>query len=170
MRSTYHEDFVDLFHRHFDRLFRYIHRLCGEKELAADIAQDAFLRLYRRGSPPDSPEAWLITVGTNLLRNARSGASRRHRLLEWARTRDGLPEAWRAAPPDADLEPGDRVRSALARMPERERCLLLLRAEGYRYRDMAAVLGVHDASVGTLLARAKKMFREFYEETIDAPR
>jgi RNA polymerase sigma-70 factor (ECF subfamily) len=55
-------------------------------------------------------------------------------------------------------------------MPERERSLLLLRAEGYSYRDMAAALDLNEASVGTLLARAKKMFREFYEETIDAPR
>jgi DNA-directed RNA polymerase specialized sigma24 family protein len=34
---------------------------------------------------------------------------------------------------------------------------------------MAAVLGLHEASVGTLLARAKRAFRQAYEGNADAP-
>ncbi len=57
-----------------------------------------------------------------------------------------------------------KVREALDRLSLRERELLLLRAEGYSYRDLAAVLELHEASVGTLLARAKRAFEDAYEE------
>jgi DNA-directed RNA polymerase specialized sigma24 family protein len=39
---------------------------------------------------------------------------------------------------------------------------LLLRAEGYSYRDIATALDLNEASVGTLLARAVRAFRESY--------
>jgi RNA polymerase sigma-70 factor (ECF subfamily) len=54
-------------------------------------------------------------------------------------------------------------------MPERERHMLLLRAEGLSYRDIAAVLLMNPASVGVLLARARRAFRKIYEESSDAP-
>jgi DNA-directed RNA polymerase specialized sigma24 family protein len=61
------------------------------------------------------------------------------------------------------------VRSVLDRMTERERHLLLLRAEGYSYRDIAAALQLNEASVGVLLARAKRAFRDSYEDAFHAP-
>ncbi len=105
----------------------------------------------------------------NLLRNAKSAEGTRRRLLTPARAEQvhGDP------PPPADqamagAEVRQRVRSALDRMPERERRLLLLRAEGYSYRDIAAALELNEASVGVLLARAKQAFRDLYEDTRDA--
>ena len=62
-----------------------------------------------------------------------------------------------------------KVREALSRLSLRERELLLLRAEGYSYRDLAAVLELNQASVGTLLARAKRTFEKVYEEVEHAP-
>ena len=51
---SYATEFERLFGEYHARLFGYIHRLCGEPDLAADIVQEAFVRLYRRGSAPDS--------------------------------------------------------------------------------------------------------------------
>jgi RNA polymerase sigma-70 factor (ECF subfamily) len=159
-----HDRFVELFDAHFQRLYRYLDRLSGEPELAADLAQEAFVRLYQRGSFPERPEAWLITVATNLFRNARTQRVTRSRLLTPARG-----EAVLADPPPAPshaVEQTDsqrRVRRAIDGLPEREQQLLLLRAEGYSYREIAAVLELQEASVGTLLARAKQAFRELYE-------
>jgi RNA polymerase sigma-70 factor (ECF subfamily) len=45
---------------------------------------------------------------------------------------------------------------------------LLLRAEGYSYKEIAEALMIQEASVGTLLARAKRAFRELYEDQADA--
>jgi RNA polymerase sigma factor (sigma-70 family) len=53
-----------------------------------------------------------------------------------------------------------RVRRALDALPERERRMLLLRYEGFSYREIGNVLAIHEGSVGTLLARAKAAFRQ----------
>lgn len=127
------------------------------------------MRLYRRGSVPDSPEAWLVSVAMNLFRNARSQVARRRRLLAGAPVAPGHGDA--PARPDERLEADldrHRVRTALDRLPERDRKMLLLQAEGYRYRDIATVLGLNERSVGTLLARARERFRAAYGERIDA--
>ncbi|HEX6059888.1 MAG TPA: sigma-70 family RNA polymerase sigma factor [Gemmatimonadaceae bacterium] len=163
MTSSFDARFAELFGAHFDRLYRYLDRLSGEPELAADLAQEAFVKLYARGSLPDQPEAWLISVAMNLFRNVRTTRARRRRLLTASRAEavlaDPPPSPDRAASgPDSR----GRVRSAVERLPERERQMLLLRAEGYSYRDIAAALAINEASVGTLLARAKRTFLNAY--------
>ncbi|MEN8375569.1 MAG: sigma-70 family RNA polymerase sigma factor [Gemmatimonadota bacterium] len=163
-------DFRALFDEHYQRLFRYFQRQAGDAELAADVVQEAFIRLYRRGAPPDDPVAWLITVASNLFRNARGTRSRRLRLLSTERSARALgdpPES-----PDAKVT-GAReaaaVRKALDVLGERDRQILLLRAEGYRYGEIATALALNEASIGTLLARAKRAFRTAYEELHNAP-
>lgn len=165
MRSSFEHRFEALFQAHFHRVFRFVDRQCGDPELAADVAQDAFVRLYQRGALPDAPEAWLISVAANLMRNACATRARRRRLLTPSRCEQLLADP--RLPPDevaGASECRGRVRAALAQLPERERQLLLLRAEGYGYRDIANALQLHEASVGTLLARAKRAFRAGYEE------
>jgi len=168
--APFHDRFVTLFDVHFERLFRYLDRLSGEPDLAADLAQEAFVRLYRRGAMPDSPTAWLVSVSMNLFRNARSKRGRRTGLLTVARG-----EAAHSDPPPSGEDEAAaeatrrRVRATMDRIPERDRHLLLLRAEGYSYREIATALDLHEGSVGTLLARARKSFRASWEGSTDAP-
>jgi RNA polymerase sigma-70 factor (ECF subfamily) len=128
--------------------------MSGQPELAADVAEAAFIKLSRRGALPDAPEAWLISVAMTLFRNAKSTGSRRVPAAPGPSLEQAFP-----------AESRRRVRSAIDRLPDRERRLLLLRAEGYSYRDMAAALDLNEASIGTLLARARAVFRECYEES-----
>ena len=158
-----------LFTIHFPRVFRIVNRMTGEPDLSADVAQEAFVRLFERGSLPDSPVAWVISVALNRFRNRATKRSRRLRLLTVERAERVLSDP----PPSpaqavAGHETRDRVRAALARLPERECRMLLLSAEGYRYRDIAAALNINEASVGTLLARAKRAFRDAYGDGSDA--
>ena len=167
---SFHDRFVELFDAHFKRIYRYLNRLSGDPELAADVAQEAFVKLYRRGSMPDAPGAWLISVAMNLLRNAKTTHSRRLRLLTPSRGENVLSDPPLA--PDEAMEAEDsrlRVRTALDRLSERERHMLLLQAEGYGYKDIAATLHLNEASVGVLLARARRAFRKIYEESFGAP-
>jgi RNA polymerase sigma-70 factor (ECF subfamily) len=106
----------------------------------------------------------------NLFRNEKTTRSRRRRLLTVARGEAAhsdpapSPESAEAAE-DSRL----RVRRAIDALPERERRMLLLQAEGFSYRDIATVLKLNEASVGTLLARARRAFRESYGAGSDAP-
>lgn len=168
--ASFDQHFAALFEAHFQRLFRYLDRLSDDPDLAADLVQEAFVRLYRRGSLPDAPAAWLISVALNLFRNKRSSQVRHRRLLTPTRAEgahsDPSPSPERTA---VALDTRQRVRSAVDRLPERERRLLLLRAEGYSYREIAAALGLNQASIGTFLARARDAFRATYEDPFDAP-
>lgn len=168
-RSSFDDLFVALFDAHHDRLFRILNRIIGDPEQAGDIAQEAFVKLYRKGAAPDAPEAWLITVALNLFRNAHAKRTRRSRLLTLERGRaahsDPMPSP--AGVVDSDDE-RQRVRTALDSLPERDRALLLLASEGYSYRDIAGALDLRSSSVGTLLARAKMRFRERCGEALHA--
>jgi RNA polymerase sigma-70 factor (ECF subfamily) len=154
---------VQLFNAEFARLYRYLDRLSGEPDLAADLAQDALVRLYQRGEFPEAPAAWLITVAMNLYRNERTTRRRRSRLM--TASRGAFVHSDPAPLAEHHAEAGEtrtRVRAAIDQLPERERRLLLLSAEGYSYRDIAAALELNEASVGTLLARARDAFRTIY--------
>lgn len=166
---SFHQRFAELFDAHFQSVYRYVNRVSGDPELAADVAQETFVKLYQRGSVPDTPGAWLISVAMNLFRNAASTRRRRLTLLTPARVEASLGDAPLA--PDEAMESSNArvcVRRALDRMPERERDLLLLQAEGFHYREIAAALNLNEASVGVLLARARRVFKKLYEESSDA--
>jgi RNA polymerase sigma factor (sigma-70 family) len=157
------------FDERFPSLYRYLDRLCGDDALAADVAQDAFIRLYRRGDMPEAVSSWLVSVAHNLLRDEHRRRSRRLRILRrWS----DEPRSEVRRSPDVDLIADERrrtVRKVLDSMAERDRQILLLRHEGYGYREIAAALGFPASSIGTLLARAKREFRAAFEEEHGTP-
>jgi RNA polymerase sigma factor (sigma-70 family) len=70
--------------------------------------------------------------------------------------------------PDENLladEKRQAVRIALDKLSERDRRMLLLRHEGYSYRELAHALGVNETSVGTLLLRATAAFHTAFGES-----
>ena len=52
--------------------------------------------------------------------------------------------------------------NVLDKLSPRDQQLLLMREEGFKYEEIAAVIGVAPASVGTLIARALRRFAELY--------
>ena len=158
-----------LFEQRFASLFRYMMRLTDDRELASDLAQEAFVRLYRRGTLPDSPGAWLATVAHNLLRDLRRSA-RRQLVLLTARHDRGF-DRERASAEGQVLadERRDQVRAALARLSQRDRQALLLRHSGHSYREIATALEVAESGVGTMLIRASQAFRRAYEDIHGTP-
>jgi len=162
--ESFHDRFVVLFETLFPRIYRVLNRITGDPDLAADLAQETFIRLYRRGFLPDSPEAWLISVAMNLFRNVQTTGQRRRRILSLAFR---APQIRASAPEDAG-ESRRRVRRALDQLSERDRQILLLQADGFSYREIAAGLGLHEASIGVFLARARRAFRKLYGDPDDA--
>lgn len=168
MSSQFDAAFAELFGIEYRRLFRYLDRISADPDLAADLAQEAFIRLYRRGSMPDRPGVWLITVAMNLFRNVRSTSARRHRLTA-GRGEEILADSPVSPAQQEESELSQRARQALSALPFRDQQMLLLRSDGYSYRDIADALSLNESSVGTLLARAKRAFRTAYEEKTGAP-
>lgn len=144
-----------LFARHHPPLERYLARLTGDPDLAADVAQEAFVRLLQRRPGDDAVRPWLFRVATNLVRDA-ARRKRRRRVLSF-RGRAHLSHGDPPGSPDAVV---DRVASlrlvgdALHGLSDKERRALLMREEGFKHREIAEALGTTTGSVGTLLSRA----------------
>ncbi len=157
--------FEKMFEQQFASLFRFMDRLSGDPDLAADIAQETFVRLYERGAFPDDLRGWLAAVAGNLLRDHQRSSRRRLELLTMQ-----PPELTMGSPaPSAEVEMlrDERraaVRSVLRRLPMRDQQLLLLRHEGYSYREIGTALAIAETSVGTLLMRASAAFAAAFEE------
>ena len=168
--SSFDSRFARLFSERFARLFSYLNRLTGDSDLASDLAQDAFLRLYRRGGLPEDVGAWLVTVAHNRLRDQQRSLRRHLRLLISGREQVPVPAA--APEAHADLvaaERQQRVRTVLAQLRESERQILLLHHADHSYREIAVALDISETGVGTLLRRAGIAFRHAFEETYGAP-
>lgn len=143
-------------------LFRYLTRFAGDEEVAADAVQETFVRLVERKPTGDGVKAWLFRVGTNLVLERRRSESRRWRILRGGEGKVPVGDA--PVLPDAAAEAAERakaVRTALEALPERDRTVLLLRAEGFAYHEIAEAVGTTTGSVGTILIRAmRKLERE----------
>lgn len=156
-------DLEALFNEAYPKLFRYCNRLAGDQDVAEDVAQEAFVRLWYRqvAGEPHALKAWLFKVATHLIRDRVKVSENRKRLLEIHPVRADDPESPARAAERSEEQ--RRVRTVLHLLAERDRVLLLMREEGFSYRDIAEVADVAPASVGTLLARALKRFKEEYE-------
>ena len=161
----FEEAFCRLFDQQFPSLFRYLHRLTGDGDLADDLAQEVFVRLYQRASLPDDARGWMGAVANNLLRDHNRTARRR---LHLVKTRPEAVTPGAPARADENILADERrqaVRGALEKLSERERRMLLLRHEGYSYREIAHAIGVNETSVGTLLLRATAAFHTAFGES-----
>jgi RNA polymerase sigma-70 factor (ECF subfamily) len=157
--------FRRLYEERAPALYRYLGALCRDAAQAQDLIQESFLKLYRRGAMPDDPSAWLVSVAHNLLRDEGRRAFRRRTLISTFPADVPVPAA--AEPADAAALANERIRGVrliLDRLPERDRQLLLMRHASYSYHEIAEVIGVAPASVGTLLIRATDAFRSAWEE------
>jgi RNA polymerase sigma-70 factor (ECF subfamily) len=154
-------NFDSLFQQLYPSLFRYLHRLTGDSDVADDIAQEAFVRLLKQELPEEEVRPWLFTVAMNLVRDHARKIDRRQRLLTTAPVMVSS-----FAPPDESVERSEQVqsvRAVLEQLSERDQQLLLMREEGFKYEEIAGVIGVAPASVGTLIARALRRFTELYQ-------
>jgi RNA polymerase sigma factor (sigma-70 family) len=148
-------DAARLYAEHHPALLRYLVRLTGDPDTAADAAQEAFTRLLDRAPRDDRLRAWLFTVATNVVRETANARHRRTRLLERFLGRVPVPDPTPDPLAATDArETRDRVRAALATLSDRERTVLLMREEGFTHREIAEAVGTTTGSIGTMIARA----------------
>lgn len=151
----------------FPRLFRRLAYLLGNRSAAEDVAQDAFIQLYREG-PADlrNVGGWLNRVAIRLAYNYLRGERRRRDREERVASDPGIGGAAGASHPAAPSAEdrawsniqAEAVHRALQRLNPRDRLALLLRHEGHGYAEVAEAVDVDVSSVGTLLARATRRF------------
>ena len=164
--ATTRLSFEQAFAAHHRLVYRYALGLTREAALAEDVVQEVFVRLYqnldaaqRDGQSHEMLRAWLLRVTANVARNAVRGRGRAQ-----ARDESFAAHSWQAAeaerPDEALLREAEiaEARRALSKLKEPLRSCLLLRNEGLSYKEIAAALELKEASIGALLARARREF------------
>lgn len=149
-------DVERLYREHAVPLYRYLFRFSGDADSAADAVQDAFLRLVERAPRDEGIRGWLFRVGTNLVMER--GRTRRRRLRLVESNPDRVPLGDAPAGPAEETERRERqreVREALALLSERDRTVLLMRAEGFTQREIAEAIQVNPKAMGSILNRAQ---------------
>ena len=153
--------FEELYRRFTPPLVSFLARMVRSRARAEELAQDVFVRIYQardRYEPRARFSTYLFGIATNLALNELDRAHRRH---ERSMEAEGMPEDFGADGPglDEQLEAkltGERLDSALAALPDRQRAALLLRTtEGLGYGEIAAALDTSVSSVKSLLHRAR---------------
>lgn len=147
----------------YDRLHRDIYAFAAhgtrDADTAADITQEAFLRLLteaeRRG-PPVAEKAWLLRVVTNLMISRGRRMSVAQRFLSRSRRLEPAPS------PEVSVEISEHrhaVHAMLGHVSPDARAALLLAAEGYSGREIASILGRTESSTRILMCRARLRLR-----------
>lgn len=152
------DDVVRLYEKKATALFRYGLAICGDKEMAEDAVQEAFLRYYiwlRNGSTCLDAKGWLYSTTRNYILDRLKECYVRNGL-----SLDAASHLIHDAPnPETDIMLREVDATAQDLLSRRELQCLRLRNEGLRYRDIADTLRIETATVGVLLGRALKKIR-----------
>jgi RNA polymerase sigma-70 factor (ECF subfamily) len=162
--------FEDIVRRWQSALINLAYRFCRDRQIAEEMAQDAFLHIYRqlrkfRGEASFS--TWIFAVSLNLFRS-----SIRRRKIH-TESLDTLAELAGGQLPHLQMEQQEReelIRRAVSALPQKYRDAVVV----YYFREMdltetAAILGVPEGTAKAWLHRGRELLRRKFGESIAMP-
>jgi RNA polymerase sigma-70 factor (ECF subfamily) len=173
--------FAELVAAYQDRLIGIFTHMLRNQEAAEDLAQEAFLRIYRarEGYRPTAKfSTWLFHIANNLASNARRTLGRRKEVAldPQASVGSDTDGSGRAITEKSGLMPARQlarnemrviVQGALEQLSDRQRMAVLLhKFEGMSYADIGAAMELSPAAVKSLLSRARENLRALLEQYV----
>jgi RNA polymerase sigma-70 factor, ECF subfamily len=158
--------FEQLMERYEREIMRYLLRVSGNRDDAADLFQETWLRAYRAYPRLDAGSAirpWLYAIATNLSRNrVRDGARRARVIVSGGRDYPGsgvLPPGRRSH--DENHGYGAiRIREAISALPAKQRQALHLRHfAGMDYTGIAAAMECSEESARANVSQAMRKLK-----------
>ncbi|MFO1122535.1 MAG: sigma-70 family RNA polymerase sigma factor [Hyphomicrobiales bacterium] len=154
-----HAAFAELVNRHYRPVYRLVWRMTGGHADSEDIAQEAFLKLWRDPSQVREARAlkgWLMRVASNAVIDR----SRKPRHADIDAALEVSDPAARTDQPLDRSEAAALVDQVIANLPERQRLALsLVYFEGLSNIEAAEVMETSVEAVESLLGRAKRGLR-----------
>ncbi|HUQ73024.1 MAG TPA: RNA polymerase sigma factor [Planctomycetaceae bacterium] len=152
-----------LIDEHYQLVYRYAYRLCGDVVDAEDLTQQTFLTAQAKLDQLRDPAAargWLCTIVRHAYLRERRQPQRTLSLWEGA-------EPWSEPSPPEDIDEA-ALQTALGELPEEFRTpVVLFYFEGFSYKDIAGQLQVPLGTVMSRLSRAKAHLREALSDEVD---
>ena len=160
-------DLESIFQAEYPRIARTIARITRDPGRAEELAVEVFLRFSSssKAHATNGP-GWLFRTAVRLALDEVRRQNRRSRLqacLQLLRAPLNPEEL------HIDRDRQVRVGRVLSHISRRDAELLILRAEGMAYEELATALAIKPASIGTLLSRAQKAFRKEYVKRYGQP-
>jgi RNA polymerase sigma-70 factor (sigma-E family) len=144
---AWHENLLALYRERYESMVRLAYLLTGNRSVAEEIVQDAFVAVHRNWDRATSPGGYLRTTVVN---NART----------WHRRR-ALEERHRPGRPDDAGFAADEMWDMLQRLPERQRAAVVLRFyEDLPDAEIARILGCRLPTVRTAVHRGLAALRK----------
>ena len=154
------EEFKSLFNEHFDPLRNYIYYRCGDAELATDIAQDVFMKLWEKQL--DKPPKELVGLLYKMAKDAFISKYRRSQTEQEFIARP--PDQGENQSPEEELnykELKNSYEKALREMPEIQREVFLMsRNDELKYHEIADRLELSIKAVEKRMRNALQFLRE----------
>lgn len=152
--------FTALAEKYMNMVYRIALNGTGSVRDAEDVTQNVMLRLYRSGPDFESEEHakyWLIRVAVN--------ESKRMTGLSWRRRETGYEEALNAFPAEDRLH-RNLLHQVMELPPKYRVPLYLYYFEGYRVKEISAILGRSQSTIQTQLARGREKLRAVLQEEL----
>lgn len=173
--------FEELMLRYQNRLLSLLTHMVGQRDLAEDLAQEVFLRVYRaRNSyvPGAKFSTWLFTIAGNVASNALRSKARRREVHFAPLASESAPQSLEAIAlaasglmPTRQLDKAElcaAVQNAIGALNERQRmAVLLAKFEHFSYADIAEVMDMSPQAIKSLLSRARCNLREALQPYLD---
>jgi RNA polymerase sigma-70 factor (ECF subfamily) len=158
--------------QHLDAVFRFLLAMVRDRETAADLTQETFLRLQRSGRTDGPPsEAYVLATARNTAISwlRRRNLERRHVDVVPPEELDPRGARSRVPAPDREIERrelGSALEAAQADLPEELRCVFhLSEVEGLRYEQIAEVVGCPAGTVASRKHLAVRRLREHLQRS-----
>ncbi|HEV2360577.1 MAG TPA: SigE family RNA polymerase sigma factor [Acidimicrobiales bacterium] len=147
-------EFGELYSSEHDRLVRLAFVLTGSREVAEDVVQDSFVRLYRHWRTAEHPDRYLRQIVVNECRShhRRSGRERDRRAMLYV--------------VDSTLDRhGVELADILLELPYKQRAAIVMRFySDLSENEIADVLGCRPGTVGSLIHRGLERLRKVVEQ------
>ncbi len=165
--------FDEVYERFSEMVYNLAVRLSGNRDEAADLTQEIFLRIYRHlGSfgGRSTLKTWVFRIAVNHCRDRLSRHVPLMQSIDDGVEEEGMPIADPARGPEelaVAADEGRRVSRGLARLPQVFREAVVLRdLEGLSYEEIAEVLGVRVGTVRSRIARGREQLRLLLEREL----
>lgn len=153
--------FDEIYKEYYKELRRFSLQLNHSVVKNEDLVQETFIKFYlelRKNNSIRNPRAWLYKVLLNSYRTQFTSEKKELQVMEALDNHNDLPYDFQA-----DLFSGEKqkiVLKVLETLPDNVREILVLYNNGFSYSEMAEIMNINPASVGTTLVRAISKLKE----------